>query len=338
MKVVFELSKEYNLLPADEVIYSIKGEEGNYHLIEKNEDVVIVDIDERKIKRLAERIALSFFLDKFLFVCKSDLEEIKKMCKEIDVSLERGKSFRVRCNNRTKNKDISSLEVERMVGEIFAMRYKVDLKKPDFEIRVILSDNKAYAGLKLFEIDRKSFEKRKAQHRPFFSPISLHPKLARALVNISEVTENKTLLDPFCGTGGILIEAALIKAKIIGSDISGKMVEGCKKNLEYYGINNYRLFQCDIGEISRYVNGVDAIVTDFPYGRSTSVGGENIDTLYKRGAKAICEVLKKGGKAVVGLPNEDALGILDSHLEREVVYSCRVHRSLTRYFGVYRKN
>jgi len=27
MKVIFELSKEYNLLPADEVIYSIKGEE-----------------------------------------------------------------------------------------------------------------------------------------------------------------------------------------------------------------------------------------------------------------------------------------------------------------------
>ena len=29
MKVIFELSKEYNLLPADEVIYSIKGEEEN---------------------------------------------------------------------------------------------------------------------------------------------------------------------------------------------------------------------------------------------------------------------------------------------------------------------
>jgi len=337
MRVIFELSKEYHSLPADEVISSIKGEKINYNLLEKNEDVVVVDAKEDKLDRLAGRIALSFFLDKFLFSCKADPKEIRKICSGIKISIDKNKSFRVRCNNRAKNKRVNSLEVEREVGGIFATNYRVNLRKPDFEIRVVVTDEKAYVGFKLFEIDRKSFEKRKAQHRPFFSPISLHPKLARALVNISEISENEVFLDPFCGTGGILIEAALIDAKIIGSDISKKMVNGCKRNLEYYGIKEYKLYQCDIGEIPKFVDEVDAVATDFPYGRSTSTCGERITTLYERGAKAIYEVLKKGRKAVVGLPNEDALHILDGYLKREKVYVCRVHKSLTRYFGVYKK-
>ena len=80
--------------------------------------------------------------------------------------------------------------------------------------------------MKKTEIDRTCFEERKVQHRPFFSPISLHPKLARVLVNISAIKRDETLLDPFCGTGGILIEAGLIGAKVIGSDIEEKMIEG----------------------------------------------------------------------------------------------------------------
>ena len=338
MRVIFELSKEYDSLPADEVIYSIKGEKSSgYSLVEKNENVVVVDVEDEKINRLADRVALSFFLDKFLFSCEPDLSEIRKKSEKIEIPVNKGSSFRVRCNNRSRHVEFSSLDVEREVGDIFARNYRVDLKKPDFEVRIILTDNRVYGGIKLFEIDRKSFEKRKAQYRPFFSPISLDPKLARALVNLSEVGRDEVLLDPFCGTGGILLEAVLIGARVIGSDISRKMIEGCRKNLEYFGINKYELYQCDVGDVSKFVENVDAVVTDFPYGRSTSTSGEKIEILYDRGAEVICKVLKSDGKAVVGLPNEKSLGILDDYLEREVVYPCRVHRSLTRYFGVYKK-
>jgi tRNA (guanine10-N2)-dimethyltransferase len=337
MKIIFELSKEYPFLPLAEALCSIKAEKIEHQLIETNEDVAIVDIKNSNPENLANRIALSFFIDEFLFSCDPKIEKIKERARNVDLPKRVNETFRVRCNNRMKSKKINSLELERETGKIFAKNYKVDLEKPVFEVRMILTESKCYSGIKLFEINRKEFESRKAQHRPFFSPISLHPRLARALVNISEIGKGETLLDPFCGTGGILIEAGLIKTRVIGSDISKKMIDGCRKNLEYYGIENYELYQCDVEGITNYIGEVDAVVTDFPYGRSTSTSGEKIETLYERGVETIAKVLKRNKKAVIGLPSNSSLSICDRYLERVAVYPCRVHKSLTRYFGVYKK-
>ena len=90
------------------------------------------------------------------------------------------------------------------------------------------------------------------------------------------------MLDPFCGTGGILLEAGLIGIHIIGSDIEQKMIDGCQKNLEFYHLKNFQLFCADIGDISQYVSSVDAIVTDFPYARATTTKGEQLTKLYNR--------------------------------------------------------
>mgnify|MGYP002171746373 CR=1 FL=1 len=42
-------------------------------------------------------------------------------------------------------------------------------------------------------------------------------------------------MDPFCGTGGILIEAGLIGCKVAGSDVNWKMKNGSAINLDYCG-------------------------------------------------------------------------------------------------------
>ncbi len=44
----------------------------------------------------------------------------------------------------------------------------------------------------------------------------MSPKLARCMVNLTGVKENDLVLDPFCGTGGILIEAGIMGARVIG--------------------------------------------------------------------------------------------------------------------------
>ncbi|MCK4365573.1 MAG: DNA modification methylase, partial [Thermoplasmatales archaeon] len=97
----------------------------------------------------------------------------------------------------------------RELADVYTKDRDVILENPDNEIRGLITDSKVYVGLKTAEINRSQFEERKIQHRPFFSPISLHPKLARALVNLSSIKKDETLLDPFCGTGGILLEAGL---------------------------------------------------------------------------------------------------------------------------------
>lgn len=62
----------------------------------------------------------------------------------------------------------------------------------------------------------------------------LPPKLAQTIVNLA-VGESKTdhLLDPFCGTGVILQEALLTGMAVRGSDISPKMIEYTKANLDW---------------------------------------------------------------------------------------------------------
>jgi len=49
------------------------------------------------------------------------------------------------------------------------------------------------------------------------------------MVNLSGA--RREVLDPFCGTGGVLIEAGLIGLEVYGFDIQQSMVEGCKEIL-----------------------------------------------------------------------------------------------------------
>jgi tRNA (guanine10-N2)-dimethyltransferase len=134
-----------------------------------------------------------------------------------------------------------------------------------------------------------------------------------------------------------LIEAGFIGAKVIGSDIEEKMIEGCKKNLDYYKIKNYKLFCSDIGDIDKYINEVDAIVTDLPYGKSTTTKGEGIIKLYERAFQKISNLLKENGKAVIGLSNKEFIRLGEEYLSFIDKHDFRAHRSLTRYFVVYQK-
>lgn len=64
----------------------------------------------------------------------------------------------------------------------------------------------------------------------------LPPKLARIMVNLclGEATSKESvLLDPFCGSGTILMEAAMRGATTVGSDLDLDAVVGAQKNLEW---------------------------------------------------------------------------------------------------------
>ncbi|MCF7846057.1 MAG: methyltransferase domain-containing protein [Candidatus Peribacteraceae bacterium] len=60
----------------------------------------------------------------------------------------------------------------------------------------------------------------------------LPPKLAQMLVNLAtRDSKNLKVYDPFCGSGGVLAEAALLGHEIIGSDVDPRMLDFSKKNL-----------------------------------------------------------------------------------------------------------
>ena len=200
----------------------------------------------------------------------------------------------------------------------------------------MVSEDTAYVGIRKASLDTSHFHQRRGHLRPFLLPITLHPKIARCLVNLSSIKTHETLLDPFCGTGGILLEASLLGIHVIGSDIEQKMIDGCQKNLEFYHVKNFSLFRADIGDISKYVPCVDAVVTDFPYARATTTKGEQLRTLYERAFQSISHILKKKGKAVIGLSSNDILGIGERYLSLVESYPMKTHRSLTRHFVVFK--
>ena len=98
----------------------------------------------------------------------------------------------------------------------------------------------------------------------------LPPKIARIMVNLAARGQSGTLLDPFCGTGTILMEAMLTGLSVLGSDNDQAAIDGTRANLEWlshtYSLkpDSYQLITADATHISEHVQSVDFIATE-PY-------------------------------------------------------------------------
>ncbi len=68
----------------------------------------------------------------------------------------------------------------------------------------------------------------------------LPPKVARMMVNLAvgaNPKQDEVLLDPFCGTGTILLEGLERYVTVIGSDIDVEAATGARNNIEWYREN-----------------------------------------------------------------------------------------------------
>ncbi|OYT37875.1 MAG: hypothetical protein B6U89_06635 [Desulfurococcales archaeon ex4484_58] len=108
--------------------------------------------------------------------------------------------------------------------------------------------------------------------------IALTPDISRYLINLARVREGEILLDPFVGTGSILLEAGLMGIRGVGVDIDKELVEGSKKNLESYNLRNQLLIIGDSTSLTYHR--VDGIATDPPYGRGASTHGLDLKRIY----------------------------------------------------------
>jgi tRNA G10 N-methylase Trm11 len=95
----------------------------------------------------------------------------------------------------------------------------------------------------------------------------LPPKLAQIMVNLASPAGDKpTILDPFCGTGVILQEAALLGYNVYGTDLSDKMIEYSKQNMswlaqKYNTSSDYVIEQGDAMD-TKWRQPIDAVVAE----------------------------------------------------------------------------
>lgn len=148
----------------------------------------------------------------------------------------------------------------------------------------------------------------------------LPPKLAQMMINLAEVPTAGVILDPFCGSGTVLMEAALMGYKrLIGSDISPKAIDDTKKNMAWakkeLGMKNYELrtIQCDAKEIHKKIppHSVDAIITESYLGKPLrgnetksflDTQAKELERLYLQTFTSFKKILKPGGTIIFVTP------------------------------------
>lgn len=330
MELFLILSQENEKLPLAEVEAVLECENIEYDLFLEHPALLILKNLENSYKILVERLAYTHEIAELIL--KTDLNNLEEDISNTDWEKHIDYSFAVRVKNLSKN-DSSFLEskIGALINSKHPNKFKVNLSNPNSFIRVVLTDDNVFIGLRRFQINKKHFHDNKPHKRPFFYPGSMSPKLARAMVNLSGVKKGSNLLDPFCGTGGILIEAAIVGSKVYGSDIDKKMVFGTRKNLMYLDLNNFQI-NCLNALNLKLDKKMDAVVTDPPYGISSSTGNGKSLKIFEDFLNSISKNLKKNGKLCMASPHYLDVEAIVSNTDLEILdkYSIRMHKSLTR--------
>lgn len=311
-RYILEFSKESEDA-VTEILRSASYTDSAFSIISRAGNVAIVEGNLETIREMSFLNFASSFITTFNDI--SDLEGI---------NLPEG-TFHVRIRDHTGNAEFSESDI----GKVLKGTREVTFRNPDFVVRAIHSD-RWYLGIVVYEKDSKGINRRRAPLRPFFSPVTIHPKFARFLVNLSRTRPGDLILDPFCGTGGIILEAYFMGRKVIGSDASLSMVKGCRLNMKYFSAEAEVLNSDFIG--LAFSEEIRAIVSDLPYGRSSELNSYGIDTLYAKAFPKFSELLATGGYVSIVVSDPELLRYSRDYFSEISVTPFRQHRSLTRYF------
>ncbi len=213
------------------------------------------------------------------------------------------------------------------------VRTSVSVKSPDIVYLVQPVSGGRAISLSLHRSSRSAYASR-ARSRSFKHPVAIDPAMARAMVNMAGILEGETVLDPFCGTGSLLVEAGLVGARIFGHDSDSAMIHGARRNLVRCGLRA-DLVRADALRTPVKGSGFDGIVTDPPYGRSSPARMEAEDLLRAFPAVAY-DLLRKGGKMCFASPSTLDLSddLASAGLRLEAFVYQRVHGSLGRHLYV----
>ena len=158
-------------------------------------------------------------------------------------AMETAASFRV-TTRRSGDHPFTSLDVQRVAGAALNARYgtRVDLLNFELNVRVDIFGDLCIVSLQLTGDALSKRFTRVYNPRP-----ALKANVAFALLHFARIDSNGigpadgggALLDPFCGSGTILIEAAQLfpQLRILGCDISSEAVDGASRNIAAAGLS-----------------------------------------------------------------------------------------------------
>jgi tRNA (guanine6-N2)-methyltransferase len=162
-------------------------------------------------------------------------------------------------------------ELSRILGRTYASRRRgiPDPAQAAMSWRVSIIDGEAVVGLRWSTdpLHRRVW-------RQATVPGALHPPVAAAMAAICGVRRG-VLLDPFCGSGTILIEAGLRAPllRLVGFDLDPTALSVAASNAARAAVD-VTLLRCDSARLPVAAGSADAILANPPWGIQVRAGGQ----------------------------------------------------------------
>lgn len=173
--------------------------------------------------------------------------------------LTEGQTFKVHClKENDKALEYSERrQLERQLGML--VQGTARMKNPDCILGLTYIEGEWVLGI-CEDSDRSWLERR---HKPYNYSTGLPMVAVRALINIAlPDAEGRTLIDPCCGMGNVLIEALHMGINAQGVDMNPLAIQGARTNLKHYG---YGEEYVTLGDMNHITARYDAAVLDMPY-------------------------------------------------------------------------
>ncbi|WP_455286187.1 DNA methyltransferase [[Eubacterium] cellulosolvens] len=335
-RLFFVVSGEHRTLPHAEIRAILQASRISFKETAASQKLVRLEADHSALHAVATRSMMYEQCGIEIAKTRPSRERLVSLVQGLDVSphFAKKRSYAVRSLRiGGAFKQFQRATLEREIGEALRRKrrgIKVDLDHPDVTFLCIIYPQ----GFLLGEVTHSRvpglIASRRPRKRPVFHPSTMPPKLARCVVNLARPPAGAVVLDPFCGVGGILLEAVAVGCRAVGADADLRMVKGARVNLRHYGAEPFGLIVEDATKMP--VRSVQSIVTDPPYGREASTRGRRLDALLREFLPAAHSVLSRGGFLCICCPSDLRLSRIAKATGFELVEShmIYVHRSLTR--------
>jgi len=292
-------------------------------------------ITSERVRTLAYTHAAS----ELVATCEPDIEAAEFAVEA--ASFGRTGSVAVRARDVRSQTGVSTQAAERRLGSILVDRgFTVDLDNPDHELRVLFSDGEvdgehhAVCLIGWLAVEsRRDFGERRPTDRPFFQPGSMDPLDARAFVNIAGAKPGARIVDPMCGTGGVLLEAGLVGSNVVGVDAQWKMTRGSQENLDALleGDTEANIIHGDATALPLGDGCADGVVFDAPYGRQSKIARHELADLV---GGALSEARRIADRAVMVADRSWAEKARKAGWTVDQRFERRVHGTLVRHVHV----
>ncbi|XP_034754723.1 THUMP domain-containing protein 2 isoform X2 [Etheostoma cragini] len=174
-------------------------------------------------------------------------------------------SFRISCKcTGSLSRYFNTQEVSRVIGVGLSklLGWKIDLKNPQLEVNVNLSDDHCLLGIPLTRLP--------LAHRSYMKTTGLRSTVAWAMASLAQIQAGFCVVDPMCGVGTILIEAAQEHkaSHFLGVDIDDGQLQKANENVEFAVLGNrIHLLKASSMMLPLPSASVDVVVCDLPFGR-----------------------------------------------------------------------